>query len=202
MNPTFKRNTALFSLLLLTAAGCNVQSSAIFSPQPIESGHTARIRQMVDAANSSIDIAMYSYSDADIGDALEGAIDRGVSVRFIFETANDDKKLSGPDLLNSKSGRLESAGVDVRFVKKIMHHKFIMVDGPRDDIAKAATAKITSGSANWSFNGAAFYDENTVFLRGQCQQASDLKSLIIDNCPEIFSEEFRTSAPLHRTCAP
>jgi phosphatidylserine/phosphatidylglycerophosphate/cardiolipin synthase-like enzyme len=136
----------------------------IFSPQTVAT-HTARVAQMIREADHSIDIAMYSYSDAGIGVALTEALGRGVEIRFLFETANADRKIL--DLAartNTKSGKLERAGIDVRWVNKVLHHKFILIDGPRDDEDRAATAKLVTGSANWSGGGATIYDENTLFI--------------------------------------
>jgi len=146
--------------------------SVIFSPQPAESSHTARVAQLIDQAEHSVDIAMYSYSDAGIQAALERAVDRGVKVRFIFETANTtDKSLTGDALMNSKSGRLEAIGVNVRFVNKIMHHKVAIIDGPRDDVERAQTATLVTGSGNWSFTGGTVFDENTMFFTAQPELA-------------------------------
>jgi len=147
----------------------------IFSPQPLDESHNARVAEMIDTAEHTIDIAMYSFSNADISDALEDAVARGVEVRFLFETANKDRKLEGAALQSSKSGRLEDVGVDVRWVNKIMHHKFMIVDGPRDDAALADGAQIVSGSANWSFGGATRYDENTLFMAGYPEMALSLQ---------------------------
>ena len=73
----------------------------IFSPQAIEQSHTARIATILGELNRSIDedeggdgsahsldIAMYSFSDAGIKTALREAVLRGVSVRMIFEPVN------------------------------------------------------------------------------------------------------------------
>ena len=147
----------------------------IFSPQPLDVAHTARVAELIDEAEHTIDIAMYSFSNADISDALEDAVARGVEVRFLFETANKDRKLDGAALQNSKSGRLEEVGVDVRWVNKIMHHKFMIVDGPRDDAAFADSAELVSGSANWSFGGATRYDENTLFMSGYPEMALSMQ---------------------------
>jgi phosphatidylserine/phosphatidylglycerophosphate/cardiolipin synthase-like enzyme len=138
----------------------------IFSPQPSDATHNAEVARLIDEAQASIDIAMYSFSNAGIKNALADAIARGVEVRMIFETANEDRKLEGADRLDSKSGELEQLGIDVRYVNKIMHHKFMIVDGPRDDLTKADTAVIASGSANWSNSAGTRYDENTLFLSG------------------------------------
>jgi phosphatidylserine/phosphatidylglycerophosphate/cardiolipin synthase-like enzyme len=167
--------TALSALLAyaedkgLLVAGADV--SVIFSPQPAASSHTARIAQLIEGAEHSVDIAMYSFSDAAISTALEKAVDRGVRVRFLFETANQEKSLTGTALTNSKSGRLEQIGVNVRFVNKIMHHKFAIIDGPRDDLARAGAATLVTGSGNWSFGGGSVFDENTFFMTGQAELA-------------------------------
>lgn len=136
----------------------------VFSPQPAASAHTKRVAALIRGAEHSIDIAMYSLSDAEISGALEDAVDRGVDVRFLFETANEDRKLPVAERPNSKSGRLERAGVDVRWVNKILHHKVAIIDGPRDDASRAATAALVTGSANWSYGGGQVYDENTLFI--------------------------------------
>jgi phosphatidylserine/phosphatidylglycerophosphate/cardiolipin synthase-like enzyme len=136
----------------------------IFSPQPADASHTAEVAKLIAGAKRSIDIAMYSYSDAGIASALSDAVSRGVKVRFVYDGARSDHNLKGTALASSKSGKLEAAGVDVRYVDKIMHHKFMIVDGPRDDLAAAKTATVVTGSANWSSGGATVYDENTLFM--------------------------------------
>jgi len=135
----------------------------IFSPQPKEESHIARAIELIDRAQRRIDVAMYSFSDGGISDALERAVARGVVVRFVFETANSDK--GNP--AGTKSSRLEDLGVDVRYVNKIMHHKYAIFDGPTaDDLGAAATATLLTGSANWSNSAATRYDENTIMVRG------------------------------------
>jgi phosphatidylserine/phosphatidylglycerophosphate/cardiolipin synthase-like enzyme len=147
------------------------QLDVVFSPQPYANSHNVRVAGLIDGAEHSLDIAMYSYSDARISTAIESAVDRGVKVRFIFDTAYADRSLTGSSFENSSSARLERQGVNVRYVNKIMHHKFVIVDGPRDDEARAATARIATGSGNWSNGAATRYDENTLFLTGYPEMA-------------------------------
>ena len=72
----------------------------------------------------------------------------------------------------SKSARLEDLGINVRYVNKIMHHKFMLVDGPKaGSNAVAAAATLVSGSGNWSSGAATRYDENTLFLSGVAELA-------------------------------
>lgn len=148
----------------------------VFSPQPAAESHNARIAQLIKNAQHSVDIAIYSYSDAGIAAALADAKQRGVKVRFLFDTASEDKKLTDAAArAASKSGRIEAAGIDVRYVNKILHHKFVIVDGPRDDASRAATAKLVTGSANWSNTGATVYDENTLFVENSALLAASFQ---------------------------
>ncbi|MBP9087084.1 MAG: DUF1669 domain-containing protein [Kofleriaceae bacterium] len=148
---------------LFTDAG---KIEVVFSPQPAGATHTAKVAGLIRSAQKNIDVAMYSFSDAEVGAALADAVRRGVKVRFLFETAGSDKAIDLTVRASSKSGKLETAGVDVRYVNKILHHKFVLIDGPRDDAANAATGILVTGSANWSFGGAQTYDENTLFITG------------------------------------
>jgi phosphatidylserine/phosphatidylglycerophosphate/cardiolipin synthase-like enzyme len=141
-------------------------SEVIFSPQPPEASHNLRVAELIAGAQESIDIAMYSLSNATVEAALRDACSRGVTIRLIYEGARHDRRLDAEARARSQSGQLEAAGIDVRYVNKIMHHKLMIVDGPRDELEKAATALIATGSANWSDAAATRYDENTVFLRG------------------------------------
>ncbi len=143
-------------------------ANVLFSPLPYDQSHLARVVREIDGATSTIDIAMYSYSDAKIGAALANATKRGVRVRFLYDGGGDDNRIAtANERASSKSSKLELAGVDVRFVNKVMHHKAMIVDGPRDDLAKAKTAKLVTGSANWSNSAATKYDENTLFVTNE-----------------------------------
>ncbi len=154
--------------LIPTKGGAQID--VMFSPLPAAESHNARVAKMIVEAKDSVDIAIYSYSDAGIAAALRGAKARGVKIRFLFETANADKGITDPAArASSKSGRIEADGIDVRYVNKILHHKFLIVDGPRDDKAKAETAKIAMGSANWSGTAATVFDENTLFIQNSAE---------------------------------
>jgi phosphatidylserine/phosphatidylglycerophosphate/cardiolipin synthase-like enzyme len=146
--------------------GAEPLTEVVFSPQPSASTHNARVAQHIAGAEHSIDVAIYSFSNAEIREALAAAVNRGVEVRFLYETANDDRRLEGQALQGSRSAGLENMDIDVRYVNKIMHHKFMIIDGPRDDLSKAGSAMVASGSANWSNSAGTHYDENTLFLRG------------------------------------
>lgn len=137
------------------------QAQVLFSPQAYNDSHLARVVELIDGASRSIDIAMYSYGDTAIRDALARAVARGVSVRFIYDGAGADRKSPA----GTTSAKLEELGADVRYVNKIMRHKFAIFDGPREDTEQAYTGTLITGSANWSYSAATKYDENTVVLQ-------------------------------------
>jgi phosphatidylserine/phosphatidylglycerophosphate/cardiolipin synthase-like enzyme len=142
-------------------------SDIIFSPAPAEASHLVRLAKEIDGAKKTIDIAIYSYRDAAIGEALARAVARGVKVRFVYDQGGTDARLPAASLATSTSGKLEANGVDVRYINKIMHHKFMIVDGPRDDLALAKSAHLVTGSANWTASAASTFDENTIIFQKQ-----------------------------------
>ncbi|MDF1561962.1 MAG: phospholipase D-like domain-containing protein [Deltaproteobacteria bacterium] len=160
---------AIVAHALETGAPCVASSTGtvevVFSPQPWHLSHLARVVERIEAADQTIDVAMYSLSDGTVFQALEDAARRGVSIRLLYEGASEDRK--GP--AGTRSARLEDAGIDVRWINKIMHHKFAIFDGPRRDPAKASTAKVVSGSGNWSYSAGTKYDENTLFIDGNTE---------------------------------
>ena len=108
-------------------------TEVIFSPAPAETSHLVRIAKEIDLAQKSVDIAIYSFSDAGIS---ARARPRHRARREGPVRVQRRRRRLPParrPLARTKSGKLEAGGVDVRFVNKIMHHKFMIVDGPRDE---------------------------------------------------------------------
>jgi phosphatidylserine/phosphatidylglycerophosphate/cardiolipin synthase-like enzyme len=137
-------------------------AEVIFSPQPYQDSHLVRTAELIDAAQHSIDLAMYSFRDNRIIDALRNASQRGLRIRAVLESARNDR--SNPE--GSRSAQLEEMGIEVRWVNKIMHHKFALIDGPRSSAEDADQGVLVSGSANWSYSAGTRYDENTVISFG------------------------------------
>jgi len=152
---------ALEDLMAIGSAEC-VDASVVFSPQDYDDSHLELVKQRIEEAEYSIDVAMYSFSDSSIMDTLEDAVNRGVSIRFLFEGAADDRK----DLAGTRSADLEDLGIEVRWINKIMHHKFAILDGPRSSVNQASTGRLLTGSGNWSYSAGTRYDENMVDVSG------------------------------------
>jgi phosphatidylserine/phosphatidylglycerophosphate/cardiolipin synthase-like enzyme len=146
----------------------------VFSPKPsIAESHLARIADLIMSAQDTIDIAIYSYSNAQIAAALKDRAAHGVEIRFIFDTASEDRKVvDDAARAATSSGRIEADGIDVRWVNQTMHHKLLIVDGPRDDKDRADTATVVMGSANWSASAATSFDENTIIINGNAEVAA------------------------------
>src|SRR5262245_32887702 len=88
-------------------------TDVIFSPQPtVEKSHLLKIVGLIEGARESIDVAIYSFSDSHILDALAAASRRGVKVRLVFNDAGDHEKLEPAAKASSTSGKLEAAGID------------------------------------------------------------------------------------------
>jgi len=145
------------------AAGlCVASADVIFSPQYYGDSHLSATADAIDLSKTSLDIAMYSYSDEGMFDVLEDAADRGLSIRVIFHSALEDRK----DPEGTRSARIEDMGIEVRYVNKTMHHKYVIIDGPRDSLDGLDTGTLITGSGNWSYSAGTKYDENTSFVQG------------------------------------
>jgi phosphatidylserine/phosphatidylglycerophosphate/cardiolipin synthase-like enzyme len=142
-----------------------VEADVIFAPAQ---RHEDKVVERIAAAQFSIDIAMYNMKHTGVFNALRDAIaQRNVKVRVIYQGAQKDRK----DPAGTRSAKMEDLGIDVRYAtkSKVMHHKFMIVDGPRrgDDgkpvLDRANTGWLVSGSGNWAMGN---HDENTLFMRG------------------------------------
>jgi phosphatidylserine/phosphatidylglycerophosphate/cardiolipin synthase-like enzyme len=164
---TFRRLVEAVADRCATPPPAEDDVSVVFSPQPLAASHLVRVAGAIDRAERSIDVAMYSFGDAQIMGALERAAQRGVSIRFLYDGASAERSMPA----GSRSERLERAGIEVRWINKVMHHKFAIVDGVRTSAGEARDATLITGSANWSNSAATRYDENTVLVRGSAELA-------------------------------
>jgi phosphatidylserine/phosphatidylglycerophosphate/cardiolipin synthase-like enzyme len=135
------------------------------SPQPYDESHIQLAIDAIKVAERSVDIAMYSFRDDGVMSAIQGAVDRGVHLRVIYHGASEDRK----DPEGTRSAELEDMGVEVRWINKIMHHKFALIDGPHAHPYEAWRSTLVTGSGNWSWSAATKFDENTVAVTGDAR---------------------------------
>lgn len=143
--------------VLFTAPFCDECSSSDKTVLLERSQIIKRVVGLIDGASTSIRVAQFTFSRKEIEQALLRAQSRGVGIRVAMDTGQDNP--------NSLATRLQTAGVDVRFVPGrdvngrlgLLHTKFMMVD---DRV-------LLTGSNNWSSTGTSINNENTMVLRGR-----------------------------------
>lgn len=133
------------------------QTKALFSP---EGGVREAIISELESSRCSVDAALYSFSDAGIWSALEGAAKRGVTVRLILNRSAFTSVSGSSQKLCKSCGDLIERGGSVRFHPKTMHHKFAVID------AGCSAGKVLTGSGNWSTSSNSRYDEDFLLYDG------------------------------------
>jgi len=145
---------------LQQTVSCQVQA---FFVSPSVDGVIKRVLlALIDEASTTIDVALYSFTDNDLGDALVAAYRRGVQVRIILDDGQEEAR--GGEYI-----KLTDAGmcVYVEHVEGLMHHKFMVIDG----------RLVVTGSYNWSAAADDSNFENIVVL--ECPELAS-----------VFTQEF------------
>lgn len=156
-----KKRNSIFKLTYLTiftfffvthaTIDFNKPISVSLSPQKNLEGYIANIVLLIDKSNTKLDIALYGFEDFDIYNALKRATQRGVQVRMLYEGAVEDRK----KIDSTMSHTIEKLGIDIRYINKINHHKFMISDN----------RYLVTSSGNWNSNANSMYDENTLWIK-------------------------------------
>jgi len=133
----------------ITIGGVDVES--YFSPTDQTTLH---IIEEIDAADYTLDIAMFTFINNDISDAVIAAHDRGVEVRCIIENENYIGSEFN-NLVNAGIPTLSHDGVPFDF-----HHKYCIIDAKHVD----SNPTVITGSHNWTNSAEEEYDENTLII--------------------------------------
>ena len=139
--------------VVMTAPFCDVCSAEDKTVLQARSPVTQRLVTMIDGAQSSVDIANYTFSVRAIEEAVLRATQRGVTVRLAMD--------AGQEMGDTAAVRLRAGGVDVRFVAGggtpagLQHAKFMIVD----------KLSLATGSNNWSSTGTSINEESTIAIR-------------------------------------
>ena len=99
-------------------------SRVIFSPK---GGTSKELVRLIQAAKKDIVVAVYAFSSKYLGQALSGALKRGVKIQIILDGDNARKAYSIDEWLAAE-------GIEVRYITVKggnMHHKFMLIDGKR-----------------------------------------------------------------------
>ena len=141
--------------VLLNDPHCDVCSTDDKNHLLENSATVARLIELLDGADTSVEIAQFTWSNRDIEAAvLRAAARPGVEVRVAINHAQEQG--------DTVATRLAAAGVDVAFVRGkdngsyygLQHAKFMRIDG----------RTIAMGSNNYSSTGLSFNSENTMVM--------------------------------------
>ncbi len=117
----------------------------------------AKIVGLIDGAQSSVDIANFTFSVKTIEEAIKRAKMRGVTIRVAMD--------KGQETADTVASRLSAAGIDVRFVAGVstsmpvglQHAKFMIVD----------KLSLLTGSNNWSSTGTSINEESAIAIKSK-----------------------------------
>jgi phosphatidylserine/phosphatidylglycerophosphate/cardiolipin synthase-like enzyme len=132
--------------------------------ESLRGGPDARLAEAIDAADYTVDVAIYHFNLWSVRDALLRAAERGVRVRVVVESDG---------MFDAEIQDLVQAGIPVLGDRResLMHDKFTVVDG----------LEVWTGSMNYSV-GSAYRDHN-VLLRLR-------SSALAENYTREFEEMF------------
>ena len=120
------------------AALCSVQTCSVqvFFVSPSVDGVIERVLiALIGQATSTLDIALYYFTDDNLGDAVVAARARNVKVRVLLDGTQEKAR-------GGEYEKLVRAGIEVsvEHVTGKMHHKFVVID----------REIVVTGSYNWS----------------------------------------------------
>jgi len=145
---TFLVGLVIVVSVLAHASECDVNAYFVspFVDQVVED----QIISALDNAHSQILIAMYSFTDDQIGDAVIRAEERGVEVYVLVDDGQDS------DAQGREYPKLWAAGipVGVEHYSGLLHHKFAVIDN----------SLVITGSYNWTESANESNFENAVFI--------------------------------------
>ncbi len=143
----------------------NVEIKAFFSPR---GGCSAAIIKTINQAQTSIDIAIYSFTNRKIADALIKAYKRGVKIRIVSDKGTARGRRCVLPLL-------ENLGIPVRYKRGsgggLMHNKYAVID----------RKIVITGSFNWTKSAEYRNDENLLIINNQ-----DLAKIYEENFKKLW----------------
>ncbi len=140
----------LLGFILLFSSCVSNRIDVLFSPN---GKIQKRIIEEIKQTDSTIDIAIYSFTNNEIAQSLKKAKDRGVAIRLIMDSRQAGEKQKHTQykffkINNFDAQKLKGKG------RGIMHNKFIIFDGKL----------LMTGSYNISANAELYSYENVIFI--------------------------------------
>ncbi len=137
------------------------EAQIFFSPE--DDALNGAVLPFIEQARHTLDLGLFGLTDQTVADALVRAVERGVTVRVIYDAV----AAASPSSLHQY---LRDHGVTVRVETwgGKMHMKGGVADG----------TNVLVGSMNWSGAGANQNDENTLWVRHNAALGGELKSYL------------------------
>jgi len=148
-----RRRLAVSVFLLLAMGGVTLAQSCsvrcYFVTPEVDGVVETAIISAINRAQKTLDIALFSFTDDQLGNAVVQAHRRGASVRVLLAEGQDR-------VLGGEHGKLVSAGVSVAMAQGLgyFHHSFAVIDGEL----------VITGSYDWSDAADQHNYENAVFI--------------------------------------
>ena len=141
------RRIAVTAFIIWTLTTCAYARDYCF---PRQSPCVPFVESLINHAQTSIDVAMFSLTSRPLAWALVRAAQRGVRVRVVLDDGQARSRWS-------KYRFLVKRGIPVKLDNRsaYMHHKFAVIDGKL----------VITGSYNWTASAEKRNDENLVVLR-------------------------------------
>lgn len=180
------KRVALLCLLLVTVVSFTVLPNsacccveAFFVSPSVDGVIESEIIKALDEAEATIDIAMFSFTDDDLGAAVIRAYDREVDIRVILEDGRKNEPGGEYNRLLDHGIAIECATAGAYF-----HHKFAVIDG----------SLTITGSYNWSASADEKNFENVVFI--DCEEIAQAYTNEFDQFWKLFVELVSVTSPV------
>jgi phosphatidylserine/phosphatidylglycerophosphate/cardiolipin synthase-like enzyme len=146
--------------ILLFPFSAHGQINVYFSPN---GGCERAVIDQIGKARSQILVAIYTFTDTDIADALVSAKNKGVRIQVLMDKGQAGGAYSKGDLLASN-------GIPVRYSTGagLMHNKFAVID----------TLVIVTGSFNWTISAEEKNAENLLVIKSSELAKEYLKEFV------------------------
>ncbi len=115
-------------------------------------------KDQIDAAQTSIDVAVYNNNRTDLTATLTAAHERGVVVRYITDVDEFNSGISNP----TPPFPIFQVQSDPPMQSALMHNKFMTID-----VDSPENATVITGSMNWTNNNIAGDFNNVVVIQDQ-----------------------------------
>lgn len=141
--------------MVACVALASCQSGAVLFSADDESGTSIAefIESKLVTADSTVEVAMYTFTSIPLRDALIRTADRGVTVRLCLDRSDDNAGINA-EVAQGLSNTAVELRQGLSFAGEKIHHKFVVID---------ETALMT-GSYNWTDSADMRNDENLLYL--------------------------------------